>query len=342
MPDPLRFRQSRLRSYTSCPRRTIHESENTVGFVGAAAHLGSAFHAVAAEILRTLHRYGEKQMPTEEAINVMRETLAAGEWVLAMDDLAWLRQMVLRFTELEWQPQRFMTIEERYHTDVLCPDGELRTISGTPDLVIADAPSGAIALDWKTGLGVPRTPRELPEEGQPIRGTDYLSEGGYAQLAIYGLLIMRRYPRVGQVILREQNVRWGGPPREATLARAELEHVEREVGLIAMQLDTALREGEGHALSEPRPGPWCTTRCPVARSCPIPQEQRGLGALATPEDATAEAERLQVISALRDQMTKALKARHEATGEFIKVGSGELLGWHVNDGGKRRFELRKP
>lgn len=342
MSDPLRYRQSTLRSYTSCPRRTILATDGTSGFVGSSAHLGSAFHAIAAEILTTLYQQSEQQISTEEAVAIARETLAAGEWVLGADDYRWLIQMVLSFAAYTWPVSRFMAIEKRLTCEILCPDGEIRPLTGTPDLVMADPPGGAIIVDHKTTLGVPRSPRDMPDEGEPIRGMDYLSEGGYFQLVAYGTLILHTWPRVQRVILREQNYRWNGPPREAVMSRDDLEHAQPYLGLLMQQLDTARREGEGHALSEPRPGPWCTTRCPVARSCPIPQEQRGLGALATPEDATAEAERLQVISALRDQMTKALKAHHEATGEFIKVGSGELLGWHVNDGGKRRFELRKP
>jgi hypothetical protein len=341
MPDPLRLRQSRLRSFTACPLRTINESEESVGFVGAAADLGSAFHAIAAEILLTLRRQGEQHIPTEEGVNIMREQLATGPWVLGMEDLAWLRQFVLAFCERTWTPERFVAVEKRLLCEVLCPDGEIRTISGTPDLLIAEPPDTVACLDWKTGQGVPRTPRELPAEGEPIRGTEYLSEGGYAQLAIYSLLVMRNYPSVQRVILREISVRWGGAPREAVLSRAALEHVEREVGLIAMQLDTAMREGEGHELAKPRPGPHCVTRCPIARRCPVAREERGLGVLETLAHATAEAQAWEATGGLQKQRRKALVAFCESTGQYVPVGNDRFCGWFAKPSGGREFAIKE-
>lgn len=336
--DPLRFRQSRLRSFTACPRRTVLATDSTSGFVGSSADLGSAFHAVAAEILRTLHRQGEQQAATEECIAICREIRAAGPWVLTADDDRWLRQMVCSFADYEWQPSRFMAVEERLSCEIACPDGEVRTLTGTPDLVMADPPGGAVVVDHKTTLGVPRTPRQLPPEGEPTQGMDYLSEGGYFQLIAYGTLILHRWPRVQRIILREQNYRWNGPPREAVMGRADLEHSEPYLGLLMQQLDIALANGEEHELSRPRPGPWCTSRCPVARSCPVPREQRGVGVLQTSTDAEAEAARFVVIDALRTQMLKGLKAYHEEREEFIPVEGGQL-GWQVDDRGRRKFAI---
>lgn len=339
MKDPLRFRQSRLRGYVTCPRRTVLDDDFTAGFVGSSADLGSAFHAVAAEILRTLKRQEEPRMATEDAVVIMREVLDAGPWVLDADDDKWLRQMVLAFAFAKWTPSLILAIEDRLTMDLPCPDGEIRTLSGTPDLVIAEPPSAAVIVDQKTGMGVPRTPREAPPEDEPIRGEEYMSEGAMFQLYVYGALVMSQWPRVERVTLREQNWRWLGPAREATMSRDDLEHVLPYIARVMMQLDTALREGEDHPLSQPRPGAHCTTRCPVAHSCPIPREQRGLGVLETPEDAVAEAGRWTVIRALDKQMREALKARHESTGEFIPVDGG-TLGWHVKDNGKRAFEIR--
>src|SRR3954463_5942427 len=80
------FRQSLLSSFEQCPRRAMHgmaiDDDITVGNVGSSADLGSAFHAVAAEILRTLHRQGEEQIPTQEAVEILYEVLRAGPWVL--------------------------------------------------------------------------------------------------------------------------------------------------------------------------------------------------------------------------------------------------------------------
>src|SRR3954454_14652986 len=95
------FRQSLLSSFEQCPRRAMHgmaiDDDLSVGNVGASADLGSAFHAFAAEYLRTLWRQGEKQMPTQEDIEIMYEALAAGPWVLPANERDDLRSMVLNF-----------------------------------------------------------------------------------------------------------------------------------------------------------------------------------------------------------------------------------------------------
>lgn len=337
--DPLRFRQSRLRAFVECPRRTVLDTGFSAGLVGSSAALGSAFHAVAAEMLRTLYRQSELRMATQEAVVIMREVIDNGPWVLDATDDRWLRRMVLSFADELWQPSRFMTVEQRMMVELACPDGEIRTLTGTPDLVIADPPSGAVIVDHKTGMGVPRSPREQPPEGEPIRGEQYMSAGAMFQLYVYGTLVFHRWPRVQSVMLREKNWRWLGPPREATMGRDDLEHVEPYIGRVMMQLDTALREGEAHELAQPRAGSHCTTRCPVSRSCPIPAEQRGVGALGDPGSASREADRWTAVRALDKQFRLALKGYHEETGEMIATVDG-LLGWHEKPDGGRVFEVR--
>jgi hypothetical protein len=75
------YRQSLLRAFTVCARRTMHgmkvDGELALGWVEHYGDLGKALHEVAAEILRTLYRQGEQQMPTQEAIEVMYEVLPA-------------------------------------------------------------------------------------------------------------------------------------------------------------------------------------------------------------------------------------------------------------------------
>lgn len=337
-PDPLTYRQSRLRSYVQCARRTVLETGETAGNVGSAADLGSAFHAIAAEILRTLQRPDtENRIPHEEAVAISREVLDAGPWILAPDDDEWLRQMVLSFIDHPWQPSRFMAVEERLSVQLACPDGVLREITGQPDLVIADPPRGAVLVDHKTGMGKPREPREPPPEGQPITGRAYLYEGGFFQLCLYGMLIFHRWPRVQRVTIQEQSWRWMGPPRVETIERGLLEHLEPYFARLAMQLDKGLSGDK--EFRKPRSGAWCARKCPVSRSCPIPAEQRGAGALGDLDTASSEAERWALFGMLRKSFRDALVAYHEQTGEFIPVHDG-LLGWHANGDGKRKFEVR--
>lgn len=330
----LRYRQSTLRSYYECPRSTVLSSSLTTGTIGASADAGSAFHAVAAEVRRTLRSpsrrlkpgqplpnyvvgEGESQMSTQETVEVMREVIAEGPWILSPTDYAGngdtvgLVQMVCNLADEKWIPSRFMAIEQRLSMEIVCPDGEVRLLTGTPDYVVADpgSPPGLVIGDDKTGLAKPQSPRVTPEEGQPIRGAQYLDD--FMQLAIYWVLCANEWPFAQRAICREKNWRWNGPPREIEFTRADLEHLIPWVADLMMKLDRGLSEGEGSEYAQPRAGTKCATRCPVARSCPVPAEQRGVGAIDSDKAADAEAKRWVVIRALDKQMREALKTYHE-------------------------------
>jgi hypothetical protein len=200
-----------------------------------------------------------------------------------------------------------------------------------------------IIIDYKSGWGVPRRPRQAPAAGEAITGAQYLSDRGHFQLDCYGLLALREYPAAGRVTLRELPLRYPSePPREATLTREDLEHVERELGVSMMHLERGLQEGAASQVWKPRPGRHCARKCPVARSCPVPAEQRGAGAVESPQDADREAARFVTVDALRTQMRDALKAFHERTGYAPQVGDGTVVRWAEKPGGGRSFGIHPP
>lgn len=340
---PTVYRQSLLRGFETCPRRTLHEmklpDDLSTGNTGALADTGSAMHAVFAEILRKLKRTGVEQPSTGEALDTMRRVLIAGEWVLPADERHTLGELVMAFASYHrWPTRRILGIEDRLSVELLCPDGEFRTLTGQPDLLIALPPDGIEITDHKSGW--PRKdPRKAPAPGEAIRGLEYLSERGHFQLDCYGVLVLNRYPSAQYVKLAERYYRTGGPPREATLGRNELGEVERQIATQMMLLDRAISEGDESPLWRPRPGRHCLRQCPVARSCPIPAEQRGMGALDSPEAANAEAARFVVVDALRQQQRDALKAYHEETGEAPEVGDGRGLFWKAKEKGGRSFDV---
>lgn len=345
--DPqLRYRQSALRSYVACPRSTVLASHHTTGTIGSTADLGSAAHAVFAEILRTLRRQGEVQMSTEEAVCVMREVTAAGPWVLSAKDYngdgdqIGLVQMVCNFAGETWNPARFMAIEQRLSMELVCPDGEVRLLTGTPDLVIADPDTslpGIVCNDHKTGLARPQNPRVTPEDGEPIRGAQYLTDGTFTQFAIYSVLALHEWPRAQRFIGRERSWRWMGPWREVVISREEVqEHLTPWVADLMMKLDRGRTGGEGSDYARPRPGKHCLKRCPVSRSCGVPREQRGLGVLDSSDLADVEGERLTVIRALGDQQRSAVKAHYEETGHAPSAGGGLVWRWRDKANGKGR------
>jgi hypothetical protein len=330
-------RQSTLKVYDQCPRRAVAEAQRDfTDYSSGPASLGTAFHLVAEEILRTLWRLGELKAPHEEAMTIMREVVARDDCPhLSVDQLRELRILVLQFSALEWPASKIVAIEERLWAMVPCPDGTERKITGKPDVLIADPPAGAVCLDFKVSWAIPPTPRD----GDFTRGggRPYLSERGTFQLDVLGLLIMRSYPAINRVVLREYYPRLN-EIREAILDRHELEHVEQRLGLLAERFERTMA---GEISPEPRPGKWCS-HCPIARKCPVPQEDRDVGVLSSSEEADAEAARWEVIRSLDVKMRKALKAHHEETGHFARIGDGRVVGWHEPAGKARKFEAHSP
>lgn len=362
-----RYRVTTLRAYAcGCPRSTVLSSPLTTGGIGTSGGRGSLMHAAIAEILRTLWRHGEQRFErTEEAVAILREVAAKGPWVVTAADMLGSRnpdgttaqsgvlQMIGSFAQEEWPVRRFMIIEGatppfdgegRMTMEIVCPDGEIRTLSGAPDLVIADPPSTAIIVDHKSGLARPREPREAPAEGQPIRGMEYLTDpaGDYEQLCGYAALVMHAFPAVKTVIGREKNWRWNGPYREVVLTRDFVaEHVIPHIAKTMMFLDQGRTEGEGSEFAQPRACTSCLTRCSVKRSCPIPAEERGVGALDSDGAADAEAARWVVVRALDPEQRNALKQYVAETGRNPRLPDGREVRW---DGEKpnRKFGAFPP
>jgi RecB family exonuclease len=339
------YRQSLLAGFETCPRRTRFSLEAPddlpAGYVGASGDLGRLVHDVYAEILRTMHRQGEEQISTQEAVEIMREVDAVSGVVLPADERETLLYLSLRFAEFRFDTRRIIAIEQQMDTDVFGQDGKPRRLTGRPDVLMADPPDGIVIVDYKSGWAVPKSPRKPPPEGEPIIGKKYLSDRGHMQLDIYGLLGLRTYPAASHATLRELHLRSGGT-REATLTREDLEHVEREVGTQMQKLERATGEGPESELWRPRPGRHCYRACPVAASCPIPPEQRGDGAIVSPADADEHAALFALVDARRQQLREQLKMYHEESGYAPKVGDGNVLRWKKKDSGGRSFDMWPP
>lgn len=337
------YRQSLLRGFTICARRTMHgmlvDDDLPTGWVETSGDLGTAFHAFQEKYLRQLAVSGEVQMPTQEAIEVMYEALAQLPFVLPFDDLDDLRIMVLKFCDIQWNPRllKHAAFEEELRAEIVCPDGVTRVLKGTPDVLMFDPPAGLLITDGKSGRGRPRGPRTEPEPGEIVEKREYLSD--LFQGDVYSLLGMRRYPTAQYALFREYHVR-SGQIRQGRLMREQLEHVERKLAVLMMRLDDAISEGEASKLWRPRPGRHCTRQCPVARSCPIPQEMRGDGAIETPEQANEAAARWAVLEGEREALRGQLKAYVEDPSHPLPAANeNEQVRWEPPVGKGRKFGL---
>jgi hypothetical protein len=326
------LRQSLLRAYAQCPLSAKWQSEGAAS--NLAMDLGTVAHRVFEEIVRTLQRQGESTIPTEEAMCIFREVYADLGIPLPSRQLEDLRLMTLRFCDIKWPVRRIMSIEERLFAEVPCPDGITRTLTGKPDVIVADPPDGAICLDWKSGLRRPPQPRDGEGEDQ-ADPTRYLSPEGMLQLHVYGYLIWANFPSVSGVALREEHVRWG-EHRRATVTRDKMEHVEYEIGSLLQMLDGDLHRHESDLVA--RPGSWCSY-CPRPLDCPIPTQERGEGAVYDEDSMQAYAEQYVPAKAQKDHLEKAIKNGLAEGIPPARVGDREL-GWSSEDKGSRRFGLQ--
>jgi len=328
-------RQSLLAGMEVCARRTFHgmqvDDDLAVGFVEATGDLGSVFHEVAAEILRTMWGHGAITIPTQEAVEIAYEVYARSPVTLPAEERDDLIMLVLQFCKREWDVTKTIAIEERIKVPVVCPDGATRLLSCQPDW-ISRWGTRLLVIDYKTGWAKPKSPQK-PQQGVPdgvAIGMQYLSERGHYQADSYSLAALHRYPQATEVRFREIHLRHG-LIREVTLTREEMEHVERQIGVHLQKLDEAVLVGGSSPLWRPRPGKHCTKQCPVAKSCPIPEEQRGAGAIDGQEAADTMAAAYLVVDAQRQQQRAAMQSWFEETGLPLSTGDGREIRW---DGGK--------
>lgn len=356
------YRQSLLGDFDSCALATKWRLESR-SLTNHAQARGILFHRYAGEVLRTLRRTGEVEMPVAEALEILYEVCAQRN----VDDrdvvvVPAYERRLLRILAISlvwdratraprgWDMRRLIDIERRLfaHVEYPNPDGGSpirRQITGQPDALIADPAteangntSGAIVLDWKTTRQPPpKSPHGEPKHDDP----SHISQLGYFQQRVYALLVFNTYEAVERVTLREFYP-LAGEARKATLFRDDLEHVERELGTLVELLDRAVKGGSRSRLWQPSPGRHCGY-CPRPGQCPIPREEREEGAITSPQQAARWAAEMVVAERVKDHRRKGLKTYvDEHGGEPVPVKSGKgryQVGWTVDAGGRRTFKV---
>lgn len=307
---------------------------------------GTLAHRATAEILNTLWRTGEKQMPPYDGIQVLEGVLAQvgapSEDVLVVPtaERIHLRKFVSRFCEdWEWDPRSFIAVERRLSMPITCPDGVVRILTGQPDLLQRGAPDELIVNDAKSGYGPPKTPRT----DDPKDPRAYLTARGHYQLDSYGVLGMTHYPKAQRCTLREFHplAPEERQVREAELKRENMAEVEYLIGADLMNLERALREGKKSGIWKAVSGVQCAW-CVKRMACPLANGIRKAGQLRTPLQAEKLAHRFEAVTPRRTEMMDALKAWVDVYGP-IDMGDGRVLGWHVPPGRvQRKFEPHHP
>lgn len=384
-------RQSVLAKYDDCPLSCLFDLRHGGGWSTHPQAGGTIFHRFAAEFLRTLKRTRnadgtyEPTMPVSEAFEILYEVLRQKDIPLhervrvPLRDLPKLHIAVKKFAaDNRFSVDRIVDIERRLYVlvDYPLPGGGTvpRMLTGQLDVLLFEPPAGATVIDWKHTW---QPPPERRGTGEDDRNAERrLSYEGYFQQRNYGLLVMKghwdpeqaarripAYPNVNATTLREfYPLR--GKVRRATISRAALEHVEREmVGLIeafdesvaagthrtaevdgeSRRVEVAGRQVEGDAWPA-LPGKHCGF-CAKPGACPIDDEARGEGAIKDDGMAERYAAEYVVADRVRAHRREACKSWVGTGGAPIPLRDSKgrrALGWTLAPDGSKNFGVFVP
>lgn len=307
------YRQSVLSTFDSCPLQTRFRLEQP-DFETAAQASGQLFHLMAAEALRAMRTQGEDMIGAEDALAILHEqaTVPGAPHV----PVAWMRRVRIATikwaNENRWSTRNLVDVEHRLYAPLYLPDGRVLTLTGRPDAVLAAPPEGAVVIDHKLTWAVP------PPSA--------VSERGFYQQRFYGYLLLRSYPGLATITLREMYP-LVGEVREATISRGSLEEIEAELLAATLGLEAARSSG----VWKPQPGKHCTY-CPRPAECPLDDEERGEGGVGTEGTAKRWAAEWVIADAVKDRRTRALKAWVGEHGPIeVRSEKGRaVMGWKVN------------
>lgn len=331
-----RLRQSLLAAFDRCALTASFDLEYRKDWSGHPQARGQITHRVLAECLRTMFKRSERTIPTDAALEILHEallqngvddrcgrcgapaTVIPGEQRIRcenghthgsnfvnipMDQVKDLRWVVIKFaTDNAFDIQNLVDIEQRLMSSLRYPDVDggwtERTLSGQLDalFVVGEAADHAIVLDWKDTWALPAATEV---------GFD-----GYFQQRFYAWLVLKNYPTVQRVTLREFYVRFS-EAREADVWRADIDDVEAELAALAKRFDQAFEQQN----FPPSPGKHCQM-CPLPERCPIFPGVRTEGQIQSPEQAEKYAKEATVAKDALRNRDREMKAWASVRGDI--------------------------
>lgn len=388
------IRQSTLSSFDDCALSAFFSLSHGQLWSTHPQARGTIMHRTIAECLKTMVRQREDSIPVSEALEILHEALQQrdvpdSELVrVPLRQIGELRRFVAKFArDNSFDIAQVVDVEQRLAATVKYPHpvtGEVieRELTGQLDCLMYQPPRrpglppGALVIDWKDTWGLPPDHTEQDEKGEEDDGSG-LSWHGYFQQRFYAWLVMKNYPKVERVTLREFYIR-KTEPRPATVERKRLHLIEAELAILVAAFDAAVAQGKpawpyrleptlradapaelaeqvergGLELADvpqwvhpdvgkwrPSPGKHCNY-CHKPGACPVERESRGEGAITSQAEAERYAAEFLVADQVKKHRREALHAWCEAHGPvFIKWAKGRMeAGWRDNKTGKgRRF-----
>jgi hypothetical protein len=351
-------RQSLLAAFDRCALATVMGLEYEEGWSTHEQARGQVLHRALAKCLAEMYERREKTIPADVATAILLECLRQAD-VDPRDVVNLPIEQVkdMRWTIVKWanesslDVEALVDVEQRLNATLRYPDPEggtvERVVTGQLDalFIFGAEADRATVLDWKDTWSLP-APTEV-------------SFDGYFQQRMYAFLVMRNFPSVHSVTLREVYVR-RSEPREATVWRSDLENIEAELSALVERFDRAVERGkapwsdEARALHNARRaetdpvrrrelrvahenliGPWSPSPgahcswCPRPTACPIFPTARNAGRIVSQVDAERVAAETIVADAAAKKGKEALKVWADRHGPIpIKDAKGERVWGH--------------
>jgi hypothetical protein len=344
-----KVRQSLLSKFDDCPLSCYFELRWAQGWSTHPQARGTIFHRFCAEALKEMKVQDSEGIPKGVALAILEEVLEqrgvpATERVrVPLREIPTLRMAAIKFaTDNSFTVRNIVDVEKRLNAKLSYVDDEgtvrERELTGQLDVLVADPDydKGAICVDFKTGWGLPPE-RNAEDRDAAEKGLSY---HGFFQQRFYSWLVMRNYPDIDRVTLREFYV-YRSKARPASMHRRDLDRVEKELSDLVMELDRCIASGKPKKLSFPEVSPWnpqpgkSCTWCVAGHRCPIEADVREAIAVRSPQEAGEAVERLQVAEAVRKSHRAALRPWVEEHGpQVARHSKGRLhFGLKTNTAG---------
>jgi len=333
------LRQSLLAEYDDCALYSYFGLRYEQGWGTHPSGRGTLFHRFAAECLREMQLISEEQLPESITLAVLEDVLKQADIPPAERVRVPLREIpVLRMASVKFAKDNAFTIANLIDVEkiLLVPieyvddQGQIRErmLRGTPDAIVLDRDrpeDGIIVLDWKDTWALPpernheKDAQKNPRWAKKDAAVQNLSYHGYFQQRFYAYLLLKTYPKINYITLREFYAR-RSKARPATVTRDDLPVIEEEIQNLVREFDRSLCAGKPKKLTitgtadwRPTPGKHCFW-CTGYHHCPLDREVLKRYAIKTPEDARENVEALEVLEARRKIRREAGRTWAEENG----------------------------
>lgn len=356
-----RLRQSVLSKFDDCPLSAYFEMRWSQGWTTHPAARGTIFHRFAAEALRTMKAQDSEVIPVGSALAILEEVLEQRDIDpvervrVPLREIPNLRMAAAKFaSDNEFTIRNVMDIEQRLDATLTYVDDDgvqrERLLTGQLDVLVGDNRyinsdgelKGVVVIDWKDTWGLP------PERAEDAEDPG-LSYHGFFQQRFYGWLVMKNYPNIDNVVLREFYPR-RSQARPAAISRKAMPRIEEDLANIVRELDRCLAAGKPPKLTFPDVAPWNPSPgkhchyCVAKHRCPIESDAMEAIVVRTPEEAKRAVAELSVAEAIRKGHREALRPYVEEHGpQEAKNSKGRyVFGLRTNSTGKPELKFFVP